>query len=141
MITDAEISLLHSCFCKFTGADLPLRSICDARRLAWQRFAAAGHTQAELETVLFYLNRKVREDHWDRGCLRFTNLVEDLNHFEEVLAEARAWKRNSPRQTSARERVVEQWSPKLVPTQVKDSCVHISKVLEAMRAAADGKEA
>lgn len=111
MITDAEVSLLHSCYCKFTGQSLPLRSICDSRRVAWQRFAATGHTLANLETVLLYLNRRIREDHWDRACTRFTNLIEDINHLEEVLAEAQGWKRNVPRQQTAKEVAVQQLRP------------------------------
>lgn len=140
MITDAEISLLHSCYCKFIGQNLPLRSICDSRRVAWQRFAAAGHTLRELETVLLYLNRRIQEDHWDRGCLRFTNLIEDINHFEEVFSEAAAWKRNLPREKTAKEVAVQQWRPTVsAPVEVytaRQVGEIMAKGFEAMRKAA-----
>lgn len=143
MITDTEISLLHSCWCKLTGQDLPLRSICDSRRLAWQRFSAAGHTRMDLETVLIYLNRKIREDHWDRACTRFTNLIEDLNHLEEVLAEALAQKRNARPTQSAKEATVQQWHPTVsAPVEVctaRQVGEIMARGFEAMRQAANGE--
>lgn len=142
MVTDAEINLLHSTYCKFTGFNLPMVSICDTRRMAWQRFAAAGHTQKELETVLIYLHRRIRDDHWDRGCTRFTRIVEDLNHFEEIFAEASADRRNARPSQSSKEATIQQWHPTVsahlevcTARQVGDI---MAKGFEAMRVAANG---
>lgn len=134
MITEAQVAVLHTCYEKFTGERLSLRSICDARRLAWQRFLAAGHTQRELETVLFYLNRKIREDGWDKACQRFTNLIEDLNHFEEVCAEAQACQRNTKPPPTPKSIVRQQWSP-VMGEPVKENTRSVGELIEAMRKA------
>lgn len=141
MITDADINLLHGCYCKLTGLSLPMRSICDARRIAWQRFAAAGHTLRDLETVILHLKQGIRDGKRLPGCLRFTNLIEDLDHWEEELALALAEKRNAKPVMGAKEQALRELRPKTV--DVNDNvkgAVHISTVIEAMRRAADGKE-
>lgn len=136
MITESEVSLLHSCYQKMTGFNIPMRSLCDTRRLGWQKFLAEGHTLAELESVIIYLKHEIREQRRNIGALRFSNLILDLDRFQEEAELASGWKRNYKPAPTARERVVEQWSPRLAESPVKDSFVHISIVLEAMRKAA-----
>lgn len=138
MITEAHVSVLHSCFEKFTGQKLPLRSVCDSRRLAWERFLASGHTQAQLETVLFYLNRKIRDDGWSRGCERFTNLIEDLNHFEEVYAEANATQRNAKPPPSPKAIVQQQWN-RTVGEPVTENTRSVGELIAEMRKAVDAR--
>lgn len=136
MITDADVNRLHLCYEKMTGFTLPMRSICDPRRMAWQRFLARGLTLADLELVIVYLKHEIRESRRNFGALRFSNLIEDLLRFEEELSMAKAWKRNAKPAQSAKERVSEQWSPVMGAKACPDSCVHVSDVIRAMREAA-----
>ena len=141
---ETQVSLLHGCYQKYTDLSLPLKSICDERRLAWQRFLAAGLNLEDLETVLFFLNREILAERRRRGCLRFTTLIEDINHFQEELVEARAVTRNTKPAPSPRERVLSAFSPRVSESKPTNSAepvrVPLARVLAAMRQAVDQAE-
>lgn len=143
MISESEISLLHSCWCKLTGQNLRMNSLFDTRRLAWQHFAAAGHTVHELETVVLHLKNGIRDGNRLPGCLRFSNLIENVPGFEEELELARAEKRNTKPAPSAKEAVIQQWRQTVSSAVEVCTARQVGEIMaqgfEAMRQAANGQ--
>lgn len=84
MKDDAAIRVLHAEYVRLTGLDVALSL---PRMFAWEQFMVRGFTGGDLAQVVRLRRIKARE----RGpALAFHWLVEDLDHFEEDLAEARA---------------------------------------------------
>lgn len=136
---EAQVSLLHSCYCKFTKLELPIRTICDERRLGWQHYVAAGLGLKDLETVLAHLNREILAERRHRGALRFRTLILDLAHFQEELAEAQAVTRNLKPAPSPKAVVAQQFSPVVASPNTEDTARPVAKIdwIAALRAAVD----
>ncbi len=91
-----EIRRLHALYCELTGYALPLRY---DRERAWHDWARAGNTDDDLRLVIRWILvgiRNAREQgdtthRRNQGALRFSNLICQLDLFDEQLAAARAW--------------------------------------------------
>lgn len=141
---EAQVSLCHSAYQKLTGFTLPIRSLLDMRRQAWQRLIAAGYTAADVELVILHLKSEIRAGRRFPGCLRFRNLVEDSEHFQEEVSMAKA--RNRKRPPSAKESVLAMARPTVeertpAPDAVKTTASIIPGLLAEMRKAVENQKA
>ena len=73
---------LHQVYCNKARMTLTLSM---DRLLAWEMFAMR-FTAMDLGLVIDYLNAGIAKGERNPGALRFRNLVQDLDHFEEELA-------------------------------------------------------
>lgn len=76
-----RIQQAHALYCQLTGQRVSLRF--DRERL-WYEFFQAGFTEAELQRVIRYLQREIRENRRNVGALKLSNLLH-LDRFEEDL--------------------------------------------------------
>ena len=77
----ARIQQAHALYCRLTGQRVSLRF--DRERL-WYELLHAGFTEADLQRVICYLQREIREGRRNVGALKLSNLLQ-LDHFEEDL--------------------------------------------------------
>lgn len=90
MKPESKIQELHSTYCTISGMDVALRF---NRESSWVEFTRAGFTRADLEAVLKRLIRLIKQGDRRPECLKFSNVVEGLDRFEEELAMIRAEER------------------------------------------------
>jgi hypothetical protein len=76
-----RIQQAHALYCRLTGQRVSLRF--DRERL-WYELFHAGFNQADLEKVIRYLQREIREGRRNVGALKLSNLLQ-LDRFEEDL--------------------------------------------------------
>jgi len=76
-----RIQQAHALYCRLTGQRVSLRF--DRERL-WYELFHAGFNQADLERVIRYLQREIREGRRNVGALKLSNLLQ-LDRFEEDL--------------------------------------------------------
>jgi hypothetical protein len=76
-----RIEQAHALYCRLTGQRVSLRF--DRERL-WYELFHAGFTQADLQRVIAYLQREIREGRRNVGALKLSNLLQ-LDRFEEDL--------------------------------------------------------
>lgn len=76
-----RIQQAHACYCRLTGQRVSLRF--DRERL-WYEFFHAGFDEADLQKVIRYLQREIRESRRNVGALKLSNLLQ-LDRFEEDL--------------------------------------------------------
>ena len=96
MVERADIVALHRLYCELTGWDLPLRF---DRERAWHEWIRVGNTPDDLRVVIRWIragiaNAREQRDPTHRrnqGALRFSNLICQLDMWDEQLAAARAW--------------------------------------------------
>jgi len=81
---------LHAAYCRLTGFALTLGF---DREYKWSQLTRLGVTVADLELVIARIQAGVRAGARYSGALKFRNLIADPDHFEEELAEARAFAR------------------------------------------------
>jgi hypothetical protein len=134
----ATIDRYALCYQKLTGFKLPHTGVFDHRSHAWFTFIKAGYTLQDLETVLVWLNGKIRKAERNTGAIRFSNLIERPDLFGEELNMARAETRNAKPAITSREQVLQQARPVVAePTKpVQSSAKPISFWIEKMREAA-----
>ena len=77
----ARIHQAHALYCRLTGQRVSLRF--DRERL-WYELFHAGFTEADLQRVIRYLQREIREARRNVGALKLSNLLQ-LDRFEEDL--------------------------------------------------------
>jgi hypothetical protein len=77
----ARIQQVHALYCRLTGQSLSLRF--DRERL-WCDFFRAGFTEADLQRVVRYLQREIREGRRNVGALKLYNLLQP-DRFEDDL--------------------------------------------------------
>lgn len=99
-LTTDTITDLHACYCRMTG--LEVKQAIHER--AWFDFIAKGFTGDDLRCVLEYLlaqNRTMKGE--ARFSLRLNRLLDfTYEHFDSILAEARAKEKNRrPKRTAA----------------------------------------
>jgi len=127
------IQKLHSSFCASTGVTLRLGIGEYNRERAWHVYVQSGFTEHDLLLVINHLKREIREKRRFPGALRFSNLIERPELFEEELGLARALARR-PKETALdrvkalRERPVER--------PVTHTAQPISHYIEQLRQAA-----
>lgn len=95
--TRAEIEMLHTCYGRLTGLIVPL-DMC--RERAWFDWMQKGFGEPELVLVVRFLNRCIRNGDrgFNMGTFKFSRLIEQLDRFQEHLAEARVAARAPGRQ-------------------------------------------
>jgi len=76
-----RIQQAHALYCRLTGQRVSLRF--DRERL-WYELFHAGFTEADLQRVIGYLQREIREGRRNVGALKLSNLLQ-LDRFEEDL--------------------------------------------------------
>ncbi len=76
-----RIQQAHALYCRLTGQRVSLRF--DRERL-WYELFHAGFSQADLQRVVRYLQREIREGRRNVGALKLSNLLQ-LDRFEEDL--------------------------------------------------------
>lgn len=76
-----RIQQAHALYCQLTGQRVSLRF--DRERL-WYELFHAGFNEADLERVIRYLQREIREGRRNVGALKLSNLLQ-LDRFEEDL--------------------------------------------------------
>lgn len=74
---------LQRLYTQLTGFHL---STSYMREYAWSEFLRRGHTEAELVKTVTWLRGEIRKGNRNPGALRFSNLIEDCDRFEEELA-------------------------------------------------------
>jgi len=96
-----RIQQAHALYCRLTGQRVSLRF--DRERLCYELFHA-GFNEADLQRVIRYLQREIREGRRNVGALKLSNLLQ-LDRFEEDLNISRvqlyAPKPSSPAAASA----------------------------------------
>jgi hypothetical protein len=76
-----RIQQAHALYCRLTGQCVSLRF--DRERL-WYELFHAGFSEADLQRVIRYLQREIREGRRNVGALKLSNLLQ-LDRFEEDL--------------------------------------------------------
>src|SRR3972149_2401145 len=76
-----RIQQAHSLYCRLTGQRVSLRF--DRERL-WYELFHAGFGEDDLQRVIRYLQREIREGRRNVGALKLSNLLQ-LDRFEEDL--------------------------------------------------------
>ena len=76
-----RIQQAHALYCRLTGQRVSLRF--DRERL-WYELFRAGFDEADLQRVIAYLQREIREGRRNVGALKLSNLLQ-LDRFEEDL--------------------------------------------------------
>ena len=86
------IGRAHALYCRLTGQSLSLRY--DRERL-WYEVLRAGHTLADVEHLIRYLQREIRATRRQVGALKLSNLLQP-DRFEEDLGISRLQLRPPP---------------------------------------------
>jgi hypothetical protein len=76
-----RIPQAHALYCRLTGQRVSLRF--DRERL-WYELFQAGFNETDLQRVIRYLQREIREGRRNVGALKLSNLLQ-LDRFEEDL--------------------------------------------------------
>lgn len=76
-----RIQEAHALYCRLTGQRVSLR--LDRERL-WYELFHAGFTEPDLQKVIRYLQREIREGRRNVGALKLSNLLQ-IDRFEEDL--------------------------------------------------------
>jgi hypothetical protein len=76
-----RIQQAHALYCRLTGQRVSLRF--DRERL-WYELFQAGFNEADLQRVVRYLQREIREARRNVGALKLSNLLQ-IDRFEEDL--------------------------------------------------------
>jgi hypothetical protein len=76
-----RIQQAHALYCHLTGQRVSLRF--DRERL-WYELFHAGFNEADLQRVIRYLQREIREGRRNVGALKLSNLLQ-IDRFEEDL--------------------------------------------------------
>lgn len=83
-----RVQALHARYCAATAFDLALNYV---RIRAWHDWLKWGDwNEADLALVIGYLRRKIAAGDRNPGSLKFSNLIEQPDRFEEDLALARS---------------------------------------------------
>ena len=76
-----RIQQAHALYCRLTGQSVSLRF--DRERL-WYELFHAGFNEGDLQKVIRYLQREIREGRRNVGALKLSNLLQ-IDRFEEDL--------------------------------------------------------
>jgi hypothetical protein len=98
MNTATQIQQLHHLYCTLTNMQIRLDI---AREHEWYHWLQRGFKPDDLRLLVKHLRTEIREGRRNHGCLKFRNLIAQVDYFEEDLAEARARAR-APKSDPAR---------------------------------------
>lgn len=89
MTTNNQIQTLHNLYIELTGLNLPLPV---SQYWIWEQFITRGHGENELRAVIKHLKRGISNQERRAGCLRFSNLLGDMDRFAEELSMAQKYR-------------------------------------------------
>jgi hypothetical protein len=89
-----KIEGIHRLYCDLTGLGISLHYM---RTWAWHEYFKKGFTEDDLRLVVSEIKRGIKMGKRNPGALRFRNLIESLDYFEEELAMARSTARVAAR--------------------------------------------
>lgn len=118
---EPKIQELHDTYCSLIGEKLSLGLGEYSRESFWQHYLKAGFNVADLRLVMRHLKREIHGERRNKGCLRFSNLIQQLDRFEEELVSARAEERNRKPAPTPLQRVLEQARPTAVQVKPEDA--------------------
>lgn len=97
---ESIICQLHAKYCALTAFELRL---LPQREYAWHQYVTSDFTEDDLCVVIRFLKHQIKQDLRRPQSLKFHNLIDRLDLFEEDLQEALAWRRNTaPREKTHR---------------------------------------
>lgn len=131
-----QIDFLQTTWNKLSGQNLTHRGVINPRGEAWFRFIKAGFGVNDLEFLLIWLKRQIREEKRLPGALRFSTLIGDTFKFEEELSLARAESRNLKPAPTPKERVVQAFSPKVTELPAAMTARAISELIAELKRSA-----
>lgn len=132
-----QVDWLHQCYTALTRLEVPL-SI--SRRFAWENFLEQGHGQPELELVVRFIKRRIKEGRRYPESLRFRNLIEFTENFAEDLSMARAEERSlKDRQDTPRKEIMRAANIS-IDRQVQDTVRSAAQILAESEALARFRE-
>lgn len=128
------LKVLHDEYCRLIGSTLALTL---DRMYWWSAWKARGFTIEDLRLVVTTIQKGIRDDRRRFGALKWSNLIQCADRFEEELSEARAMLRNAKPKRDARESVVSSM-PTVRQAPAREPCTAkpISHWIEKMREAA-----
>lgn len=85
-----DIPKLHAAYCELTGLEIGLDM---NRERSWFEWAKKGFTEEDLRLVILEIRKGIKIGKRNPGALKFRNLIEGLDYFEEDLAMVKAQKR------------------------------------------------
>lgn len=103
LVTNTEIQQIHRVYCQATGFNLALDI---AREQDWLLWLKRGFTADDLRLMVSHLRREIQAGRRNEGCLKFRNLIVNVDFFEEDLAELRARQRPRPAMDPAKASVL-----------------------------------
>lgn len=133
----AEAAKLHAAYNEITGSNLRVGIGEYSRERCWFDFIKAGFTEDDLRCVVRHLRREIKESRRQPSCLKFSNLVEHLERFEEDLGMARAKERKAP--APVHQRALNQLRPTVTavtPNETKVTARPVSELIENLKKAA-----
>lgn len=99
---------LHRLYVELTGHKITLHSGREGMWAAWLHFRREEpFTSEDLRVTINHLWRGIKDGSRQPGSLRFSNLIEQPDYFEENLALARAPVRRPPQPNPARQAALE----------------------------------
>lgn len=136
MIDETDpIRVLHDAYCRMARCQLTLTM---DRLYYWSDFKAKGFTVDDLSLVIRYLDSEIRTGRRFEGSKKFSNLIQRLDMFEEELSLANGWSSRISKKAvnTARNRVLQQFSPVVGGQPLKGNVRSVAEVIAAMRQAA-----
>lgn len=122
-----RIQEAHALYCRLTGQRVSLRF--DRERL-WYELFHAGFNEGDLQQLIRYLQREIREGRRNVGALKLSNLLQ-LDRFEEDLNISQVQLRAPPKPKPATPSVV---APQPSPGEVEAARQRGLKILAQFRA-------
>lgn len=125
-----EIEAYHAMYCLSTGQEIRLDAF--DRERVWYEFIKFGFTVEDVGYVGRFLVRAVEKGDRNPGCLRFKNLIERPDMFEEELQLVRAQMRNFKPPRTEKEKVIQAFRPIVAePIHTPSTAVPSKEVVEA----------
>lgn len=129
--TQSQINLLESAYTKLAGRVFRASGVITGREQGWCAFINAGFTVRDLEDVILYIKRGIKDGIRFEAALKWNNLVADLGRFEDELQTMQAEKRNakpapSPKQQVLREAHTAERATRPAPETTK----HVAPIVE-----------
>lgn len=131
-----KIEALHQLYCDLVGYRLGLSL---ERHYWWSHWIGRSFVADDLRLVIQHIQKGIKNGSRHAGALKWSNLIRDVDHFEEELQEARAFQRNVP----PKPMIKDKWLPKSPDTarHVSEIMPDISELVKAAHEACERKEA
>lgn len=128
MKPNPTIESLHQTYLDYSGMICVLHT---ARYFPWEAWLERGFTEADLKLVIRHIKNEINDHRRTMAALKFSNLIQDADRFEEDLSVARALARR-PKPDYERTRVLQ--ATGRTETVTTTNAVPIKDVLAGMKA-------